>query len=405
MGNDVFMGRQPIFDDRMEVVAYDLLYRDSEANEAHVRDAAAATSRVIVDALIELGIERLAGDRPVLIKMDPDFLGNERLLALPPERAMFELLDTPRVTGELVAAARALTGRGYRIALGDFFHTEEWERLLPFIHLAKVRVNSLNRFQVEHQVKELRRYPVMRVAAGVEDPASLERCRALGFDAFEGHFLARPEVTRARRMPTATNLALRLLAELNNPDTGAPAIEALIVNEVSLGCRLLRYMNTPHFALSRRVESLRQAIVLLGLTSVRRWASLIAMLEVNDKPHELLVTAMVRARMAEQLAGACAARRPESYFTVGLFSVLDALTDMPMDQALLGLPFADAVRDALLGDDGPMTRVLAGVIAYEQADWPRVNDHLDLPIETVRAAYLEAIAWADETSAALHGAP
>lgn len=402
MGNEVYIGRQPVFDAKLEVVAYDLLYRESEANEARVADAEAATGRVIVDAVTEFGLDRLVGRHPALIRMGAGFLGDERVLALPPDRVILHLLEPPHVDAALVEAVQALAGRGYHVCLGDFFYTDEWAPLLPFVHMVKVDVSALNRFQVQRQLAELRRYPLVPAATRVESDEMLEACRALGFQCFAGNFLARPAVVRTGRLPAAKTAVLRLLAELNDPRTDARNVERLITGDLSLATRVLRYVNSPFLAVTRKVDSLRQAIVLLGLATIRRWATLIALVQMSDKPHALMITAMVRAHMAETLAGALNLPRPEPFFTTGLFSVLDALTDTPMAELLEGLPLADDIRDALLGGEGPMGAVLGAVIAYEQGDWPRVAD-LGLPTETTRTAYLDAVAWADEAGAALYG--
>jgi EAL and modified HD-GYP domain-containing signal transduction protein len=403
MGNTVYIGRQPMFNDKLDVVAYDLLYRDSEENRADVVDNAVATSRVIVDALMEFGLERIVGDHEAVVKTAASFLSDERLLALPQDRVMFELLETPHPDERLLSNVRALTERGYRIALGDFFYTKEWAPLLDLVHLVKLDVSHMNRFQVDHQVEALRRHCVLLLACKVDSLELLERTREQGFDYFMGHFLAQPSVAKANRMPTARMAVLRLLAELNNSDADAAYLERLVAADVSLGYRLLRYINSPAFGVLRKVGSIRQAIILLGLVNVRRWATLISLVELNDKPHELMVTAMVRARMCEALAHAKGQERAEAYFTSGLFSVVDALTDTPMEQVIRGLPLADEIREALIGRGGPCGEVLAGVIAYEQGEWEKV-DALELATDTIRGAYLDALAWAEETSQALHGA-
>jgi EAL and modified HD-GYP domain-containing signal transduction protein len=403
MGSTVYIGRQPMFNDKLDVVAYDLLYRDSEENRADVPDAAEATSRVIVDALMEFGLERIVGAHPALIKTAASFLSNERLLALPRDRAMFELLETPHPDPKLIDDVRALTERGYRIALGDFFYTAEWAPLLDLVHLVKLDVSQMNRFQVERQIEALRHHCVTVLACKVDSAEVLTRCREQGFDYFMGHFLAQPTVAKVRRMPTAKMAVLRLLAELNDPETDAARLEHLLAGDVSLGYRLLRYINSPAFGVLHKVDSIRQAIVLLGLVNVRRWATLISLVEMNDKPHELMVTAMARARMCEALAHALGEERADAYFTSGLFSVVDALTDTPMEQVIRGLPLADDIRDALIARRGPCGEVLACVIAYERGEWAEV-DALGLATDTIRSAYLDALAWADETSQALHGA-
>ena len=190
------------------------------------------------------------------------------------------------------------------------------------------------------------------MATGVASPAELVRARALGFTLFQGDFYAKPDLTRQRRVGTGGVAALRTLAEVAAPDATFEQLEAAISSDVGLSLKLLRYVNSAFFALPRNVESVHEALTLLGTATVRRWATVMALASASGAPEELIELALQRARMCEKLGGDAADATSPS----GLFSVADALLDAPMDDVLETLPFSDEIRAALLSREGPQGR-------------------------------------------------
>jgi EAL and modified HD-GYP domain-containing signal transduction protein len=397
---DIYIGRQPIYNRRLEVIAYELLYRDSEENRANITDFDLASGEMIFNALVEFGLDRLVGPHRAYLNLTGNLLTSEKPLALPPERVVLEVLETTQVDDEVVAAVELLSAHGFSIALDDFYFSEEWRPLVERAHVVKVDVLGLTDDQVREQVEQLKGYDAILLAEKVETPEQFALCRDLGFEYFQGHFFCRPKVIKGNRLPANRLPVLRLLAALNNPKATLDELEGLIAQDVSLSYRLLRYINSAFFSLANEIESVRHALVLLGDRSVRRWATLISMTTASDKPHELMVTAMVRAKMCELLARALKMQTVDSYFTVGLFSVLDALMDAPMEQTLSALPLSAEVEAALLKREGSMGQVLACALAYENAEWDRV-DTLDLGPHAIQSAYVDAVSWVNEADAAM----
>lgn len=397
---NVFIGRQPIYDRELRVIGYELLYRGGEGNRAGEIDGDRATSQVLVNAFLEIGLERLVGDRLAFINLTRAFLTAFPELGLPRERVVLEVLEDIEVDEEVVAAVRGLSRKGYRIALDDFiFH----ERLRPLVDLAdiiKIDVLALSAEALAEHVARLRHPRRRLLAEKVEDQAMFRRCRELGFDYFQGYFFCRPEVVKGRRPPPNRMAVLRLLAELQDPRTTAERLEALVGADAALGYRLVRLVNSPWFGLRTRVDSLRRAIVVLGTRQLRALASVLAMARIEGKPSELMTLALVRARMCELLAARSGRADPQAAFTAGLFSVLDALLDQPMDELLEELPLADEVAAALARREGPVGAILDCVLRYEHAEWERACCP-GLRPEAVRDAYLEALDWAREVQRAV----
>lgn len=395
---DVFVARQPIFDRNLDVFAYELLFRRADMASADVIDGDRATSEVILNAFTVIGLPELVGGHRAFINMTRSFLLREQGVTLPADRVVLEVLEDVDPDEALVDALRDWASRGYLISLDDFvFH----ESRLPLIELAdviKVEITALTPTELAEHVRLLRPYKAKLLAEKVETREQYELCHRLGFDYFQGYFLERPNVLRGTSIPTGHLPALSLLAALNQPDVEVNELEDIVSRDVSLSYKLLRYLNSPLFPVKRRIESLRQALVYLGKQELQSWASLLILSAVPDKPQELMTTLMVRAKMCELLAQRLGFANPKSFFTIGLFSGLDALMDAPLAVVLQHISLSDDVAAALLHRAGNGGRVLDCVLSYEHANWPRIAE-MAIPADPVIESYVEAVQWANRAVA------
>jgi EAL and modified HD-GYP domain-containing signal transduction protein len=202
-------------------------------------------------------------------------------------------------------------------------------------------------------------------------------------------------VIKGQRSPTNRLVILELLAKIQSPGTTFGELEALISRDVSVSYKVLRAANAAIYTRARKIESIHQARQLVGLTAITNIVSLFLLANIDDKPHELLITAMVRAKMCEQLAKLMQQSKSATFFTVGLLSVLDAFMDCPMPDILPRLSLADDIVAALLAHEGMLGATLRCVLAYEQGDWEAVQN-LGCPRDLLVKTYLEALMWATE---------
>jgi c-di-GMP phosphodiesterase len=193
--------------------------------------------------------------------------------------------------------------------------------------------------------------------------------------------------------------SLRRLSELTAGDVSFEDLERIIASDVGLSLKLLRYVNSAFFALPRTVNSVREALNMLGVRTVRRWATVMAISSLPDVPDELVSLALRRAHMCEILAGSALPEERETLFTIGLFSVADALLDLPMAEVLDSLPFSDEIQAALLRREGPKGELLAAVTAYERGEFPTLA--VPGPVPSLAGAYRAALEWADEAGRAI----
>jgi c-di-GMP phosphodiesterase len=371
---EIAVVRRPITNAASEVVGWELVAGG---------DGVKATAGLLLDVFGDIGLERLAGRHPAWVRIAPEFLLEVGTPPVRPDRVVLQLEAKP-VSDEVLAALRRLQFSGYTLALEGVD-----DKLLQVCGIVKIAIAG----RTDDELRALLTTPLARnlelVATEVATPEELERAKELGFGSFQGDFFAKPDLTRRRRVGTGGIASLRAVAAVTAPDASFEDLERAITDDVGLSLKLLRYVNSAFFALPRTVESVREALTLLGTATVRRWATVVALVAAaDDAPDELVELALQRARMCEVLGGSRELDAADGHFTVGLFSVADALLDSSMEEVLETLPFSDEIRTALLTREGPKGELLNTVVAYERGEFPS-DDGADL-----QGAYGEAVQWA-----------
>ena len=398
--SEALLARQPIYDKQLKVAAYELLFRGVDTESAQVQDGDQATSQVLVNAFGEYQLSDIIHDLPAYINYTRNLLIAH---APPPYRAdkvVLEVLETVNLDEPVISACQEMVSRGYHIALDDFEFKPEWQPLLEICSVVKLDVLDKSRAELDAEVKAVKAYPHIKlIAEKIEDYDCLEMCKDLGFDYFQGYFLSRPHLIEGRRSTsTSSHVIVRLLSELQNPKTTPASLEELLKQDSRLSYKILKIINSAQYSLSREVTSLKDAIIFLGLGRLRSWATIIAMASMSKKPDALMVTTLTRAKMCEHLSIALKRDNPETYFTAGLFSTLDALLDTPMTHALSEIPLCQELKDAILNYQGPIGQILELAISYEHAAWHKLDVFTDLSDTEIRIAYLDAIRWSEEIS-------
>lgn len=391
---DIWIARQPIFTAVLDVYGYELLYRDNSVAPTAGFDGNRATSQVLLNAFVEIGLEALVGKRRAFVNLTANFFAGQWPIELPTKQVVLEVLEDVQPTAAVIAALRELVARGYIIALDDFVYRRELQPLIELAHIIKVDVLQTPPDVIGDHVAHLRESSAKLLAEKVETQEVFNACRMLGFDLYQGYFFARPSLQKGRSLPPNRVAILRLLAKLYDPKVEVHHIERLVSQDVALCYKLLKYINSPYFGLRQKISSIQQALVYLGLKALKMWVTLISLSGIDDKPGELIITAMVRAKMCEDLAVQRGLDK-DICFTIGLFSMLDAIFDAPMNQIVTALPLADEVKRALLHYEGAPGAVLKAAVDFERGDWDANGQRADT------AHYVRSIKWANDTAQGL----
>jgi c-di-GMP-related signal transduction protein len=368
-----FIARQPIFDEKLKLFAYELLFRANDKNVFQPRKEASST--VIVDSLMLFDLQSLTGHAKAFINLDLAALQRGAARLLPPDRVIIEILETVVPTPEVVQICKELCDSGYVLALDDFIGHAKWEPLLPLAKFLKVDFRAADADTRAAIGKRFRGRGMELLAEKVETQAELQEARSMGYSFFQGYFFCKPSMISARDIPGNKLNYLRLLEAVSSAEFSHDGVENLLKQDPSLVYKLLRYLNSPLLGLRTEVHSVRQAMDLLGEIEFRRWVSILAIVAMAaDKPPELIRTALTRAFFCEEISRDIGMTTESSnLFLMGLLSVTDAILDRPIAEILTTLPVSPEVRTALCGGTNRFRDVYDALLAYERADWDALS--------------------------------
>lgn len=399
----VYVARQPILNGTGQVFGYELLYRSGAEASSCVAPTDLAASRVLNDAVLSLGLETLTSGKKAFMNLSRTLLLSDYATLLPAKGVVLEVLETVEVDDMIVKSIRMLRGKGYSVALDDFVLGTPADVLLP--HVSFVKVDVLNTTTADRAaIRKAVPNPVTLLGEKVESAEMFEELRNSGFHLFQGYYFCRPKMFKAGALSARRMAYAQLLTALNNDNVTVARIEDLIKHDASLSYRVLRCINSAAYGIRRQIQSIRQAVVMLGLDQVRKWASVWALAGLNEGASaELVTVAILRARSCELLAQTIMSREEAAeYFLLGLSSLLDAILEKPMEEALEDLPLSDTVRAALLGHENLARFILDAVVTYERGQWEEATRYAgmaNIAPESLPMAYADALKWARELTA------
>ena len=375
-----FVSRQPIYDPSLKIFSYELL------NQSENPD---------LTELLSLDPEPFDLEGPAFINVSADFILNKQLLPLPRDRFVLLMPGDSEPTKLMLRAILETRDAGCGIGLRNITSAERSRDLLERIDYCIVDFSRVTPEQARAQTKELKKFGAKLIASQLQSYGDFGKAKEMGFEYFGGPCFLRPRTATPDGIPPNRIAMMQLIHKLQEPEFDMADLETIISRDVAISYKLLRYVNSALISLPNNIESIKHAVQLVGTQRIRLWTSILIMFGFDDTPSELVVTAFVRATMAEHLAESMEARSPESYFTVGLFSVMDAMLDLPMKKAVEMIPLAASIRDALTDRRGLIGMALACVLAYEVGDWTKVRCAKLTP-EVIRRSYIDSIIAARE---------
>lgn len=389
----ILVARQPIFDKELEVFAYELLFRSGDTNIAGVTDGNSASSQVMINAFLEIGIDTISGGRVCFVNLTRDFIVGQLPLPFPPSICVIEILEDIQVDEELLTSIKSFTDKGFTVALDDYVFEKDKMPLFELIDIVKIDIMACDQDLLEDNVNQLKTRNVRLLAEKVETREEFELCKSLGFDYFQGYFISKPVVIKGVDLKPSRIALLKVLTMLEDPDCDIDVLEGLISRDVVLSYKLLRIISSPYFGFRREITSIKHAVVTLGLKAIRDWFVVIALTNIDDKPNELILMTLQRAAMMKSLSKDFQVNSDVA-FTTGLFSLIDAIMDQPMSTILNALSLSNDITSALIAGEGSLGELLTTVILYERGRWEEL-EHSQDGSDEFGTHYLEAVNWAN----------
>jgi c-di-GMP-related signal transduction protein len=397
---DAFVARQPIFDRKKSLFAYELLFRDGLSNFVPDIDGDIATSSLLSSSFFTIGIERITGGRKAFINFTESLIIQEVPLLFPRETTVVEVLEDVRPLENVLLALKKMSENGYCLALDDFVFQNDLQPMIQLADVIKIDFRQTSIMEIRKLLDSAHLKNKKLLAEKVETNTEFNQASEMGFEYFQGYFFCKPEIIKGKEISSSNISLLRILAEVNKPDFCFDEIEKMVATDLSVSYKLLRYINSAFFKRRNEITSMKQAMVYLGENELRRFISLITLSKIgSDKPSELIRNSCIRARFCELLGSASGcAESPDALFTLGLFSNIDAILDQPMTEIMNRLPLSGKIISALVDNTGELAEYLELVKHYEKGEWSRIPSMaavLCLTEEVIPPFYLEACNWSN----------
>ncbi|MCA0971148.1 EAL domain-containing protein [Halobacillus litoralis] len=405
---DVFVARQPILKKNDDVYGYEILYRNSLKNQFVPMDGNQATSEVLRNTFLTIGLERMSQNKPCFINFTEQLLLQRVPEYFSPEQLVVEILEDVSPTQEIIAVCRELKQKGYQIALDDVDQMEssDYIAFMPYIDIIKMDIKAVSDCERTEIIQAAKRLGIILLAEKVETREDYEQCKRDGFDLFQGFYFSKPYIVTGTELPFFHSTYFLMIQELSVSDhqIDIERVTEIIGQDLSLTYKLLRLINTTVRPGTIPIESIRQAVMLLGTESLKKWLYVLSIDQAGvnqDKaPSLIMKTSLTRAKMSEQIAVRLQSPgKADGYFLAGFMSLIDVVMKRPMKEIVNSLPLDTGIQDALNEKRNLYREILDVVIAMEQADFDYLENELsrlDIQLNEVFEIYGQSIAWTDQ---------
>lgn len=400
MEDQAYIGRQPIMDEKQQIIGYELFFRHSaDAESAVFEDEFKAYSSVLMNTIGGVDIQWLLGDKLAFINVNEAMLKSEFIELMPPHRTVLEILRSVNPSAYIIERCQSLRELGFKIALDNPQLSTETSPLVQCADYIKIDIQSLSSGELQKAFTQLHAPSVKMIAEKVETDQQFEDCKKIGFRLFQGFHFARPETFTAKVINASFDSVLNILNTVSQ-DAEIDVIEAGFKKDTALSFKLLRYINSVGFGLSFEIQSINHALTILGRKQLYRWLTLLMVTAgENSTPPALMKTSITRGRLTELLGETYFEKHDrDNLFIVGVFSLLDAILKMPMDKVLDKIQLPETVTEALLTREGIYGPFLQLTEACEDANSEKILELAELlqfDANKVNECHISALAWVE----------
>jgi EAL and modified HD-GYP domain-containing signal transduction protein len=404
-----YVARQPILDRNKNLFAYELLLRDSLENTFPDNiNENEATAKIIEGLEFNLGLESLTQGSLAFINFTHDSLINGYPLLLDKEKIVVEILETAKPGKRLLGACIDLKDKGYSIALDDYEHESTWIHFFPYVDIIKLDYSLTSEVQFQEIITALKPFPHIKLLAEkIETYSEFQHALSIGCEYFQGYFFSRPEIIKTVAFNPSQIAVVNLWSEINEKEIDIKKITSIFEDDINLSFKLLRYLQSPIFKRDAVIQTIKQAIIVLGSNELRRFISLLFTAQFSlGKPQALTVMALARGRFCELMVNATLPTHSQpSAFLIGLLSLIDAMVDGDIQELMDKLPLHNDMKEAIISRKGESAYFLKLCELFEKADWRNIElfcQQIKVDPEQSCDLFQEALNWAEDRVSAIH---
>jgi EAL and modified HD-GYP domain-containing signal transduction protein len=369
---DIFVARQPIFDLKKQVFAYELLFRNGFENTFPDIDGNVATNTLLSNTFFSFGLKELLRKKPGFINFTKDLILEKTPLLFPSHHMVIEVLENIEPDEQVINALDDFKNNGYQIALDDFEYQDRFQPMISRSDIIKIDFRATPENEITNYINIIREdHAPIFLAEKVETHQEYELAKAMGFSLFQGYFFSKPEIISKADISAGQITRLKLVAALQKEAIDIQEVEGLIKNDVGVSFKLLKFINSAYFRRPTPIDTIKDAITYMGLNELKKFIRIIAVSDLNSHaPKELLRGSVIRARMCEKIGkffktGFTA----DELFTLGLFTSMDAIMNHRMEDIIKVIGFSEDMNNALLGRVKSVNLMLSIINCVEQGDW------------------------------------
>ncbi|EAR60449.1 EAL and HDOD domain-containing protein [Neptuniibacter caesariensis] len=400
--NQLGLARQPIFDQHLNVVAYELLYQSEKQEEvAKFLEGDQEACDVLINNFTSIYDSGAMKSLPAFLNVTENFIRTDSLPNLSRHNLVIDLKQQTELSKDYINSLHKYVDAGYRLVLDDFTYDPIYDDLLRLAKIVRVDISDRSNESIAEHMQKLNRFKVTVLAENVNTYEEYERCQALGFKLFQGTFLSRPSLVEGKKLTSNQAIVIHLLAALQDQDVTPHTLADITSRDPQLTFKLLRIVNSAQYNLPNKIESLTQAIVALGINEIKKWATLLALSSNDDKPSELIRQILITARMCEYVAHYTDEVDSELAFMTGVLSMLDALLEVDQPTLLDQLSVSEEIVEAITRYEGKSGKLLQAVNFYMIG---QSAFRLPPEVQEVYAeAYYEGVRWSNENMQMMQG--
>jgi EAL and modified HD-GYP domain-containing signal transduction protein len=388
-GADVLLARQSILDKNHSIFGFEMLYRGSNFDASDAKNNLKVTSELLTNICTCVIEEKFNANHPMFINVDERFIQSPSFFPSPTDRIILELLEAVPATPNVLSKIKELTRQGFEFALDDYIFDSERTKFLPLVSIVKIDMLACSFEDVQSKVDQLKKYPAKLLAEKIESFEMFDKCVDLGFDLFQGYYLEKPKIIKGTKVPVNKEVTLRLLSELTRPNIAINEVADLIVCDPRLAMKIILLVNSSLFSFVREVNDVQEAVIMLGIDAVKRWAMILLLVSESEQPIEIFRILLCRAKTLELYAEAMNESKPSNYFSLGLFSGIDAVLGIGMDSVVGSLPLSHELKVALTESSGNMGQVLTSLKQLEKGEQLKT-------LFSLKEYYWKGLRWADD---------
>ncbi|MBE6048213.1 MAG: HDOD domain-containing protein [Clostridium sp.] len=374
---EIYLARQAIYDKRSNVIAYELLFRNSMENYFSGNiDEEKATIKLIANCGT-IGLGKLTNNKRAFINFPRGVLLKDMISLLEPENIVVEILENVEATENILTYLEELKEKNYILSLDDICNWERCRQFGDLIDIYKIDFMATNKTERELILSEIRNVNpnAELLAEKIENEEEFKEALKNGYSYFQGYYFSKPVIVAENDISVKNLNCFNIMVELMNPEFDMDKIENIVKSDVAISYKLMKFLNSSRFGFLQEITSIRQAIMLLGKNDLKKWLSLIAISEMqNNNNEEITNSSIVKAYFCELVAEEIDKTKASNAFMTGLFSNLDNFMNKDMEDIIGDVPLSEDIKEALLGADNMMGNILKLVRAYENMHVDEVDE-------------------------------